>query len=74
MEDVMMQFEDFTALPRGFEAPLEGRVTTCPRCGRNGIEEHPACGEPFFLHRQATDLQPDGMRVEPFDCCALSPN
>jgi len=74
MEDAMIQVEDFTSLPSGFEVPLEGRVAACPRCGRNGIEEHPRCGDPYFLHRQATDLQSDGMRVDPLDCCALKAN
>jgi hypothetical protein len=73
-EGAMVQVEDFTSLPSGFEVPLEGRVQTCPRCGRNGIEEHPECGDPYFLHRQTTDLQSDGMLTEPLDCCSLKSN
>ena len=34
----MIQVEDFTALPRGFEVPLEGRVEACPECGRNATD------------------------------------
>ena len=51
----MLNVEDFTSLQRGFEVPLEGRIETCPRCGRNGIEERPECAAPYFLHVQATD-------------------
>ena len=70
----MTSREDFTQFPSGFDIPLVGRVQTCPRCGRNGIEEHPECGNPYFLHRQTTYLQSDGMRVDPLDFCALLPN
>jgi hypothetical protein len=70
----MLNVEDFTLLRRGFEVPLEGRVETCPRCGRNGIEERPECGVPYFLHVQASDVLGDGMRVEPLDSCALPVN
>ena len=70
----MISVEDFTSLPQGFEVPLEGRIETCPCCGRNGIEEHPKCGEPYFLHRQASDVQGDGMLTEPLDSCPLLPS
>ncbi len=70
----MLSVEDFTSLPNGFVVPQEGRVDVCPRCGRNGVEEHPACGGPFFLHRQAIDVRGDGMLVEPLDRCALLQN
>ena len=70
----MLNVEDFTLLRRGFEVPLEGRVETCPRCGRNGIEERPECGFPYFLHVQASEVQGDGMRVEPLDACPLRVN
>jgi len=70
----MHNVEDFTSLRCGFEVPLEGRIGTCPRCGRNGIEERPECAAPYFLHVQATVVLGDGMRVEPLDSCALSVN
>lgn len=70
----MVQVEDYTELPNGFEVPLEGRVDTCPRCGRNGIEEHPLFGAPYFLHQQTTELQSDGLRTDPLDCCSLKTN
>lgn len=70
----MRMVEDFTAAPRGMIVPLEGRVDLCPRCGRNGIEEHPECGAPYFLHVQTSDVFGDGMRVEPLDCCELPAN
>jgi hypothetical protein len=67
----MISVEDFTSLPQGFEVPLEGRIETCPRCGRNGIEEHPKCGDPYFLHLLASDVQGDGMLTMPLDSCPL---
>jgi hypothetical protein len=70
----MISFEDFTSFPLGFEIPFEGRVDTCPRCGRNGIEEQPACGNAYFLHSQSSDIRPDGMLIEPVDCCPLPEN
>ncbi len=69
-----MIVEDFTSLQCGFFVPLEGRVDVCPRCGRNGIEEHPQCGDPYFLHVQRSEMLSDGMRVEPLDRCALPAN
>lgn len=70
----MRMIEDFTSAPRGLLVPLEGRVDLCPRCGRNGIEEHPECGRAYFLHLQATDVRGDGMLAELLDCCPLTEN
>ena len=70
----MLSVEDFTSLPKGFVVPQEGRVDICPQCGRRGVEERPACGAPFFLHRQVLDVRGDGMLVEPLDRCALLAN
>jgi hypothetical protein len=67
----MIRVEDFTQLPEGRLVPLEGKVERCPRCGRNGIEAHPAADVPYFLHVQASEILPDGMRDEALDCCAL---
>jgi hypothetical protein len=69
-----MIVEDFTSLQRGLVVPLEGKIEVCPRCGRNGIEEHPQCGDPYFLHVQASALLSDGMRTEPIDRCDLKAN
>ncbi len=65
----MRSFEDFTALPRGFEVFLAGRVDRCPCCGRNGIESRLDCDRPSFVHAQETDLHGDGMRTDPVDRC-----
>lgn len=70
----MVNVQDFTSLKRGIEVPLEGRIETCPLCGRNGIEELPECASPYFLHVQTTDIQADGMLVEPLDSCELFVN
>jgi len=67
----MTNLEDFTRFPTGREIPLEGRVETCPACGRNGIEERPECGHPLFVHLQITEVFADGMRTEPLEACAL---
>jgi hypothetical protein len=70
----MISMEDFTFFPSGFEVPLEGRVGICPTCGRKGIEEHPTCGQPHFLHRQVSETFGDGMRTEPIDTCRIPKN
>jgi hypothetical protein len=69
----MIRVEDFTELPVGRLVTLEGRVDRCPRCGRNGIEEHPAVSAAYFLHVQGSEILPDGMRDEALDCCSLGP-
>lgn len=69
----MIRVEDFTQVPEGRFVPTEGRVERCPRCGRNGIEEHPSTNPPYFLHVQASEILPDGMRDETLDCCSLTP-
>jgi hypothetical protein len=67
----MTNLEDFTLFPRGREAPFGGRIETCPRCGRNGVEERPECGNPQFVHRQISRVFADGMRTEALEACAL---
>jgi len=71
MADVMVMLQDFTALSRGYEVPLEGRVDRCPRCGRNGIE-HAEPNTLFFVHVQETEVLSDGMLTAPRDCCRLT--
>jgi len=73
-EGAMTNLDDFTLLPRGLEVPFEGRVETCPACGRNGIEERPECGDPYFLHRQSSEMLGDGLRTDPFDRCSFQAN
>ncbi len=67
----MVTLQDFTALSRGSEVPLEGRVDRCPKCGRNGIE-HAEPHTLFFVHVQESEVLGDGMLTEPRDCCRLS--
>jgi len=67
----MTNLEDFTLFPRGRDVPLEGRVETCPTCGRNGVEERLECGKPQFVHLQISELFADGMRTEALEACAL---
>jgi hypothetical protein len=71
MAGVMVMLQDFTALSRGSDVPLEGRVDRCPQCGRNGIE-HAEPDTLFFVHLQETELLSDGMLTEPRDCCRLT--
>ena len=66
----MTTLEDFTSLPRGCEVLLAGRVETCPRCGRNGIESR-GFSAGCIIHTQETDLRGDGMRTDPVDVCYL---
>ena len=68
----MTSVEDFTGLSLGAEVALEGRVSRCSRCGRNGIEqgrgEGPSC---YVIHVQTSRVFGDGMRTEPSDFCVL---
>jgi ssDNA-binding Zn-finger/Zn-ribbon topoisomerase 1 len=52
--------------------PLEGRVDTCPRCGRNGVLEYSDYGNPYFVHRQTSEVLCDGMLTQPEDYCPLA--
>ncbi|MFN2385987.1 MAG: hypothetical protein ABR576_06840 [Thermoanaerobaculia bacterium] len=70
----MIVIQDFTKLSEGITVPSEGRVSRCPKCGRNGIERRPGPVEPLvtFLHVQASRLFGDGMLTEPADCCSVA--
>jgi hypothetical protein len=71
----MLVIQDFTKLSEGITVPSEGRVSRCPKCGRNGIERRPdgpAGPIVTFLHVQASRLFGDGMLTEPEDCCSLT--
>ena len=70
----MLVIQDFTKLSEGVTVPSEGRVSRCPKCGRNGIERRPGPMQPLltFLHVQASRLFGDGMLTEPEDCCSFS--
>jgi hypothetical protein len=71
----MIVIQDFTKLSEGITVPSEGRVSRCPKCGRNGVERRPggpAAPVVTFLHIQASRLFGDGMLTEPEDCCSLS--
>jgi len=63
----MVVLEDFTRI----SAIQSGYVECCQRCGRAGIEQHFADGEPVVVHSQISEVLGDGMRVEPQDCCAI---
>jgi hypothetical protein len=65
-----MTVDDFTRLERGEYLP-EGRVTRCPLCGRNGIEQHLEDGAFYFLHTQSSEVLCDGLITEPTDACKL---
>ena len=66
----MLSVEDFTRLPIGADAPVEGRVERCPKCGRNGVAVLNNDGA-FYLHVQTSEVIGDGMFTEPRDCCRL---
>jgi hypothetical protein len=67
----MVVLEDFTRVSAGEGLSLEGYVERCRRCGRPGVEEQFADGEPVVIHSQISEVLGDGMRVEPQDCCAV---
>ena len=68
----MITIEDFTRLPEGTVATLEGIVVRCPACGRNGIVQRPENEAPRCLHAEASEMLCDGMRTDPTDCCRLT--
>lgn len=67
----MITVHDFTLLPEGRCAPLEGPVVHCPRCDRNGVLETEPGGS-RCVHAETVNVFCDGMRVEPTDCCELN--
>ena len=64
----MLVVEDFTVLEQGAEVAGDGRVATCPRCGRNGVRESVE-GRTEWIHSQESELMSDGLLVT-LDCCA----
>lgn len=67
----MITIDDFTRMPEGMVATLQGRVVRCPSCGRNGVLEQPERDAPRCVHVEETELLCDGMRTDPTDCCRL---
>lgn len=67
----MMTIEDFTRLPEGAVAPLEGIVVRCPKCGRNGVLKCPEDGRACCIHAEQSLLLCDGMLTQPTDSCEL---
>ena len=67
----MMTIEDFTQLPEGSLVLLEGIVSRCPRCGRNGVVKSAEDATPCCIHAEESTLLCDGMLTEPTDCCEL---
>jgi hypothetical protein len=67
----MVVLQDFTGASAGGDIPTEGHVECCPRCGRRGVPQPSAVGDPIFVHSQTSEILGDGMRIEPQDCCAL---
>ena len=68
----MLVVEDFTRFLVGMTVALEGSVTRCPRCGRNGIAQSSPDGDSTFLHVQTSLILGDGMRTDPQDCCVVA--
>lgn len=67
----MITIEDFTIMAIGFVEPLEGEISRCPVCGRNGIVKRTETEEPRCIHAESSEVLGDGMRTEPTDCCRL---
>ncbi len=68
----MTSVEDFTGLALGAQIALEGRVSRCSRCGRNGIEQGRSEGPSYYVvHKQTSRVFGDGMLTEPSDFCVL---
>lgn len=67
----MITIDDFTLMPEGAVALLEGKVVRCPVCGRNGVVKRTECEAPHCIHSEESEVLCDGMRTEPTDCCPL---
>ncbi len=68
----MTSVEDFTGLALGADVALEGRVSRCSRCGRNGIEQGRGEATAYYVvHKQTSRVFGDGMLTEPSDFCVL---
>ena len=67
----MITIEDFTLMAEGSVALLEGDVTRCPVCGRNGVVKRSANELPYLIHAEESEMLCDGMRTDPTDCCRL---
>jgi hypothetical protein len=70
-EGRVISVENFTTLPHG-AVVLEGVVSTCPRCGRSGIERPTEWGGKICLHVQSTEIIGDGMVTEAVESCPLT--
>jgi hypothetical protein len=64
--------EDFTLLPEGSVVVLEGTVSRCPTCGRNGVLKEPDGAPAYCIHVEVTIILADGMRTDPTDCCEIA--
>jgi hypothetical protein len=67
----MRTVENYTNASIGAEAPFEGIISPCPRCGRAGLLEYLADGAAEFVHVETEEVMGDGMLVEPIDSCSL---
>jgi hypothetical protein len=67
----MLVIEDFTKLQVGVRVPTDGVVTSCPRCGRNGVRRARPDGSVRYVHVQTSELFGDGLRTEPADSCTF---
>ena len=67
----MIMYEDFTILAIGFIATLEGEVSRCPVCGRNGVVKRTETEHPYCIHAESSEVLGDGMRTDPTDRCRL---
>jgi len=66
-----MTIEDYTQLREGTVVLLEGIVSRCPRCGRNGVLKFPEDGKACCIHAEESTILCDGMLTQPTDTCEL---
>jgi len=67
----MVTIEDFTQLREGTVVLLEGIISRCPRCGRNGVLKFPEDGKACCIHAEESTILCDGMLTQPTDTCEL---
>jgi hypothetical protein len=68
----MIVIEDFTKLEPGVRIPMDGLVSPCPRCGRNGVRRERLDGSVRYVHVQTSQMMGDGLRSEAADSCMIT--
>ena len=67
----MLEVVRYNVLTPGALLPSEGRVVSCSRCGRPGVERMTKDGL-VWVHSESLEMMTDGLVVVPEDYCPAS--